>query len=77
MAQEGSSLGEMRHSTEEAEPTIMVEREKPGQEQAAEERAKHAHWQEERRASGDPALSVERDAAARYDHVNVRMVGEC
>ena len=46
------------------------------QEQPAEQAREHAHREEEARPARDPALAVERDAAARHDHVHVRMVGE-
>ena len=42
----------------------------------AEQPREHAHGQEEARPAGDPALTVGRDAAARHDHVNVRMMGQ-
>ena len=75
MAQEGAAVGEVRHAAEEAEPPGIVQRHQPGEEQAAEQLAQHAHRQEERRARRYPAAAVERDAAARHDHVDVRMVG--
>ena len=59
---------------EEGEPAGVMERDQPGEEQAAEQLAQHAHRQEEGRARRYPALPVERDAAARHDHVDVRMV---
>ena len=33
--------------------------------------------QQESRPGRDPALAVERDAAAGHDHVDVRVVGQC
>ena len=51
-----------------------MELDQPGEEQAAEERAQHPHRQEEGRTRRYPAPPVERDAAARHDHVDVRMV---
>ena len=74
MTQEGPPLGEMRHRSEEGEPARIVERDQPGEEQAAEQLAEHPHRQEEGRARRYPALPVERDAAARHDHVDMRMV---
>ena len=46
------------------------------QEQPAEQAREHAHRQEEVGPARHPALAVERDAAARHDHVDVRMMGE-
>ena len=46
------------------------------QEQASEQSRQYSHGQEEARPARDPAPAVERDAAAGYDHVHVRMVGE-
>ena len=46
------------------------------QKQPAEQPREHAHRQEEARPAGDPALAVQGNAAARNDHVDVRMVGE-
>ena len=46
------------------------------QEQSAEQAREHAHRQEEAGPARHPALAVERDAAARHDHVDMRMMGE-
>lgn len=48
----------------------------PGEEQPAEQFAKDPHRQQERRPGRHLALAAERDAAARHDHVKVRMVGQ-
>ena len=45
------------------------------QEQPAEQAREHAHGQEEAGPARHPALAVERDAAARHDHVDVRVMG--
>ena len=45
------------------------------QEQPPEQAREHAHRQEEAGPARHPALAVERDAAARHDHVDVRMMG--
>ena len=47
------------------------------QKEPAEQAGQHAHRQQEARSAGYPARAVERDPAARHDHVNVRMVGHC
>jgi len=49
---------------------------KPLQDQPAEQAREHAHGQEEVGSAGNPALAIKRDAAARHDHVDMRVVGE-
>jgi hypothetical protein len=51
-----------------------VQFDQPGEEQPPEQLAQHPHGQEERRARRHPAPTIGRDAAARHDHVDVRMV---
>src|SRR5262245_42934940 len=46
------------------------------QQQPAEQRRENRHREEIARATADPALAVEREAAAWHDHVDVRMVSE-
>src|SRR5258707_14716802 len=46
-----------------------------GEEQPSEQAREHAHRQEEAGPGRHPALAVERDAAARHDHVEVRVMG--
>src|ERR1700736_1135332 len=46
------------------------------QRQPAEQPREHAHRQEEARPAGYPPLAVQGNAAARNDHVDMRMVGE-
>src|SRR5215468_5422534 len=46
------------------------------QDQPAEQAREHAHAEKEIGAALDPARPVERDAAARHDHVNMWMMGE-
>ena len=46
------------------------------QEQAPEQTREHAHRQEEVRPAPNPAIAVRRDAAARHDAVDVRMMIE-
>ena len=48
----------------------------PVEEQPAEQAREHSHGQEEARPAGDPARSVARQAAARHDHVDVRVMGQ-
>src|ERR1700747_2284770 len=47
------------------------------QEQPSEQAREHAHRQEEAGPARHPALTVERDAAARHDYMDMRMMGEC
>ena len=51
-----------------------VELDQPGEEQAAKEQTQHPHRQQEGGTRRYPAPPVERDAAARHDHVDMRMV---
>jgi len=76
VAQECASFGERREAAKESEPASVVQRAQPGEEQAAEERAKDADRQQEGGACGYPARSIARDAAAGHDHVDVRMMGQ-
>ena len=46
------------------------------QEHAPKEPRQHAHGEEEAGAARDPPLPIQRDAAARHDDVDVRVVGE-
>src|SRR5262245_43409497 len=46
------------------------------QQQPAKQRRENRHREEIARATADPALAVEREAAAWHDHVDVRMVSE-
>ena len=60
---------------EELQAAGLVGGEQPLQEQPSEQAREHAHRQEEAGAARYPALAVERDAAARHDHVDVRVMG--
>ncbi len=57
---------------EELQVAGLVDRDQLLQEQRAEQAREHAHRQGSAR---HPALSVERDAAAWHDHVDVRVMG--
>src|SRR6266852_456455 len=46
------------------------------QEEPSEQAREHAYGEEEAGPAGDPALAIKRDAAARHNHVDMRMVGE-
>ena len=73
---EGMALGERRVIAEEVEAAGIVRGRELLQEQPAEQPREHAHGQEEARPAGDPALAVGREAAARHDAVDVRVMGE-
>ena len=74
MTQEEAAVGETGLGAEEGKSSRLMELDQPGEEQAAEERAQHPHRQQEGRTRRYPAPPVERDAAARHDHVDMRMV---
>ncbi len=74
MAQEATLVGETGQGAEKDELARLVQRDQPGQEQAAKERAQHPHRQEEGRRRRYPPLPIERYAAAGNDHVDMRMV---
>ena len=73
---EGLRVGESGVIAEELQAAGVVRGDQLLQEQPAEQAREHAHRQEEAGPAGDPALAVERDAAARHDHVDVRMMGQ-
>ena len=74
MAQEEAAVGETGLGAEEGKSPRLMEFDQPSEEQAAEEHAQHPHRQEEGRTRRYPAPPIERDAAARHDHVDMRMV---
>jgi hypothetical protein len=74
VALEGPTVDEWCEVAEEGKPAGVVERDQSGEEQTTEQLAEDAHRQEELWSRGDPALSIECDATARYDHVDMRMV---
>ncbi len=74
VAQKGLPIGQVRHGSEEGEPPTVMQREQPGEEQPAEQLAEHAHRKQEGRTRRDPVFPVRRDAAARHDHVHMRMM---
>ena len=74
MAQEAARVGEIGLFAEEGELAGLVQRDQPGQEQPAEESAQHPHRQEEGGTRRYPPPPIGRDAAARHDHVDMRMM---
>lgn len=75
MAGEGLRFGQMCQHAVEGELAGVDESGEPFEEQTAEQCAQHTHRQQEGGTRGDPVRSTERDAAARHDHMEVRMVG--
>ena len=75
MMQEGARVPQIGLAAEEGELAGFVQRDQSGQEQSTEKRAQHPHRQQERRTRRYPPPPVERDAAARHDHVDMRMMG--
>ena len=73
---EGALVGERREVAEEGEPAGCMQGGEPFEKEAAEQAREHAHGQEEAGLAGDPARSVRRQAAARDDDVDMRMVGQ-
>ena len=69
--------GECGVVAEELEAVGLVRRREHLQEEPAEQPRKHANGEEEGRPACDPALALVAQAAARHDHVHVRMVGHC
>ena len=61
---------------EELEASGLVGCDEFAQEQSPEQAGEHPHRQKESRSARHPARAVEGDAAARHDHVHVRMMGE-
>lgn len=76
MGREGLRVGKQGMIAEEVEAAGGVRRHELLQEQPAEQAGEHAHGEKESRPAGHPALAVGRDAAARHDHVHMRMMGE-
>ena len=74
MAKEVASLGEAGLGAEEDEFAGVAQLDQPGHKQPTEERAQHPDRQEEGGARRYPSPPIERDAAARHDHVNMRMM---
>ena len=74
MAEEGTSVAQSDLVAEELEATGGMQLLQVGQEQPPEQLGEHANRQQEPGAGRDPALAIERDAAAGHDHVDVRVV---
>src|SRR6202163_3196044 len=75
MRRERLRVGERGMIAEECQVAGLVGCDQLLHEQPAEQAREHAHRQEEAGAARHPALAVERDAAARHDHVDVRVMG--
>jgi hypothetical protein len=66
----------MGDGAEKAEPSGAVQRHQAREEQPAEQGTQHANRQQERGPRRRPAIAIERDTAARHDHVDVGMMGQ-
>jgi hypothetical protein len=77
MGSESPPIAHPIEIAEEGQPARRVGVGEPGQEEPPEQAREHPHRQQEAGSARNPACPVERDPAARHDHVNVRMVGHC
>ena len=75
MGGEGSSATQAVELAEERQPARRVGVGEPGQEEPPEQAGEHPHRQQEAGSAAYPARAVERDPAARHDHVEMRVVG--
>ena len=75
MRRERLRIGENGVIAEELQAACLMGRGQLLQEQPAEQAREHADGEEEAGPARHPALTVGRDAAARHDHVDMRMVG--
>jgi hypothetical protein len=66
--------GERGVVAEERELSSLVSSEELAQEQSPKQARENPHRQKEPRTARHPARAIERDAAARHDHVHVRMM---
>ena len=73
---EGVSIGQLSQIAEEGQLPCAMQIHQPVQKQAPEQPRQHPHMQEEPGFTSDPLRTVGRQAAARHDHVDVRMVGQ-
>ena len=73
---EGLRIGESGVIAEELQVAELVCGKESLQKQPSEQAREHAHRQEEAGPARHPTLAVERDAAARHDHMDMRMMGE-
>jgi len=75
VAGEGGRFGECGEIAEEAQPAVRERIEQAFEEKAAVEPREDVDWQEEAGAAGDPT-SIGREAAARHDAMDVRVMGQ-
>lgn len=76
MLAEGALFGERGKRPEEDKLAGLVHLDQSSQEEAAEQRTKNPHGQQEGRTRRYPSRAVRRYAAARHDHVDVRVMRE-
>ena len=77
MFSESPPLAQAIEIAEEGQPARRVGVGEPGQEEPPEQAREHPHRQQEAGPARYPACPLERDPAARHNHVNVRMMGHC
>src|SRR5436305_9769477 len=73
---EGFCMGELGMIAEELQLAGGISGGEFLQEQSSEQARQHAYREQKVRAARDPAVAVERESAARHDHVDVGMVGK-
>jgi len=74
MGGEGLRIRQRGELAEELQLSCAMSGLKLRQDQPSEQAREHAYGEEEAGPAGDPTLAVKGDAAARHDHVDVRMV---
>ena len=74
ISREGSRVGKRGMIAEEGKPTGRMRALEHLQEQPSKQAREHAYRQEEARPTGHPTCAIKADAAARHNHMNVRMV---
>ncbi len=77
MPGEGLATTETGDLAKERQPARCVGVGERGQEEPPEQTGEHPHRQQKPGLASHPARTVERYAAARHDHVDVRVVGHC
>jgi len=75
MGRERLRIGESGMIAEERQVASLVGGDQLLQKQPAKQAREHAHWQEKAGPARYPTLAVERDASARHDHMDVRVMG--
>jgi len=77
MPGEGRGTTEARDLAEEPQPTCRLDVGERSQEEPPEQAGQHPHRQQKAGLAVHPARAVERDPAARHNHMDMRVVGHC